>query len=1076
MDCDDYPRERSDDETEENLQMMVFDDPPPSLPSHPPSLPSPPPSLPSPPPPRLNQVPDNEVRQMQRKRKSFDCEFCNLNLDGPALDEHLKTEHGQVCRESYLKNYKVTNYDELLTRLFSCEICKIKERIDFKKHLRSNALCLNGYKEKFQLQDIDSIHKRVYNERRKRNASRSKSARSRKQKARRIEKEDLKTKTTVASLNEFRDKIAWANYRLCCVCKCNFREYGAKAVKETDEIFDFLELNKAENAILRRFEKFFVCNNCDKDFREKSPQNDSSDNEVNVKETVYIGEMLDNEDVMHYFPLQESRTEYDEETSEKKIIIMFPTCLEAIPQEKNDIVKKPEINDVYKPGLVKTTTISAMYLNEVKKYKQVQDSGIHYTGVIQDRDSKQICSVEQLKSCSRIVGSNDWSDTTSRRMIDRKEQLGLVHLVIEIKLDKLSENVLATCIIQEGVPVTLDKESLPNGEYRNHFKVHTDHRSGDDCDEMCINKVDLEEYLDKSDFEKEHINNKFVGTYVSACHQHMISFSKLILEAPDSNLYSENYQLFLMFDEGGTASIVGSIWPKALDELNANISRDNGEIDRDGLLKFVDRNVACTGNGKLIQKQFDMPHTEAKDLSSIVLDQQLKQDYEEEDCEVIGMPALESILVEPCSTNNLEAAKQMIDFVKNCLKELNIEHKMELKTVDFLEAVFEDSTGDITDDLKHMNIEVTLGELNSKIHFHVDERFRHFLRKFEDCPYIASYHYALSCCGNQDNSFIVLQRFWILDCFIKPFNPLWVKSIAPSTLHIVNSTRKFQELFLGFRSRKMVENTGLSKILFNHRFISLQEAGSLYDPMIKRVKNSTTEQFINSSPSRKLMFKKVHTNDAENYKMMGSRDQFKLLPDIISRHFDRIHKDDKMILAETGSWYDYVGNEKSKILSETYRNLEIPLSEDVAINRNKFPEFILCHNGDVLKKRKKKKILILPNFLSDYNRIYSKCLLYLPIESEFELKMGDIKELYEQKTEEGERIVDLNEKMVFPMKIYKPTENNVPCENVTAVHTEDEISDGEDIEEVVESRDHGEENHYALDHLLEILSNDEYID
>ena len=85
--------------------------------------------------------------------------------------------------------------------------------------------------------------------------------------------------------------------------------------------------------------------------------------------------------------------------------------------------------------------------------------------------------------------------------------------------------------------------------------------------------------------------------------------------------------------------------------------------------------------------------------------------------------------------------------------------------------------------------------------------------------------------------------------------------------------------------------------------------------------------------------------------------------------------------------------ERSKLLSETYRNLEIPLSEDVAINRNKFPEFILCHNGDVLKKRKRKKILILPNFLSDYNRIYSKCLLYLPIESELELKMGDVKEL-----------------------------------------------------------------------------------
>ena len=83
-----------------------------------------------------------------------------------------------------------------------------------------------------------------------------------------------------------------------------------------------------------------------------------------------------------------------------------------------------------------------------------------------------------------------------------------------------------------------------------------------------------------------------------------------------------------------------------------------------------------------------------------------------------------------------------------------------------------------------------------------------------------------------------------------------------------------------------------------------------------------------------------------------------------------------------------------------------------------------------------------------------------------------MKELYELKNEDGERIVDKNEKIVFRMKIFKPTEFNVPSDNVTTdVDSLEEVygDDDEVIEEGTESRDLIQHGTSSLDFLLECL-------
>ena len=238
----------------------------------------------------------------------------------------------------------------------------------------------------------------------------------------------------------------------------------------------------------------------------------------------------------------------------------------------------------------------------------------------------------------------------------------------------------------------------------------------------------------------------------------------------------------------------------------------------------------------------------------------------------------------------------------------------------------------------------------------------------------------------------------------------------------MKSINKFQDLFL--KSKRLDEGDksdgDISKSLyFSHRFVSLQEALSLADPVIRRVKNSSKEQFVNAIPSRKIILRKTKEHNEENFTISGLEDQFKHMPDVISRHFNREKSDDKILLAETVVWFDFIGSEKSSEIAETYKNIEIPLSEDAAIcSCKKLPEYIICKNGDVLKKRRRKKVLILPRYRSEYNLMYSKCLLFLPIQSEVELITSDLKELYEQRNEEGKMLVEKREKMLFEMKIF----------------------------------------------------------
>ena len=201
--------------------------------------------------------------------------------------------------------------------------------------------------------------------------------------------------------------------------------------------------------------------------------------------------------------------------------------------------------------------------------------------------------------------------------------------------------------------------------------------------------------------------------------------------------------------------------------------------------------------------------------------------------------------------------------------------------------------------------------------------------------------------------------------------------------------------------------------------------------------------------------KKVNDKSDGSFSLDGSKDEYQMLDNNISRHFNRLNTEG-LLLAETSTWYDFVGKNKSEELFKAYANSKLPRSEEKCVESDDtLPNFICVKNGNVLQKRSKPKILAYPKPKNDYSYMYSRCLLFLPLASEEELLRCDLKEKFMELNTDGSGTrIDANERKLFMMKIQKTKK----------VETEEELEDnsqsGSDDENDPEN---------PLDYLLEAL-------
>ena len=995
----------------------------------------------------------------RRKVKQEDCKFCEALIPGKDLLNHLKGK--KTCMNLYMRILKVTSEKHLVIKLFSCEFCFETKQLNFKNHMSKNEDCYAKYCRKYKANDLESLFRRVQADKRAALPSRSRSVRtveSAKQK-KRVE-ESRKNKTQAASLNDFRASTVIANYKLCVNCLSNCSEFGAKEVKEHDKEFAKHNLGEPNKQNLRRMQKFYLCNHCEDDSSEQRP--------LSVETSVTLSEVSDGENIL-FFPSNISDTLYeaDDTVVETNIALMFPHKIDSVDMITDvDKVKNQSkfIRRVYETRSLKKSDITICYENELYKFKYLKESEDKFVGIIKNLEDKELSNVEKVASDFKIPGSQSWFNHQVIETRFRQEQFGHFFVNLSVEMPHASLANIATCLVQDGFVVTYEKIGSANGELVTSYYVHPDHKSDEDCSDDCKARIDLLRFLETETFDVSTLRNRHIGTYLSSVQQKVTSFVKNIIQAPSEELFAENYHILLAFDLNGQARLVGVTWPTELEKMNLDIAQNKGKLtQRAELLAFMDRNISVSSDARILRSVYNISETEAKELSALVKKHQVHM-YDDSP----ELPSLKSFLTEVSSVSNFETSKIMLKCMIDLMKSLHHEQKMALSTYDWLDLTWEKVIGEITEDNNFLKVAFNEDE---ELSFETDERFSSFLAEFSSSPLTAAYHYALSCCSEGQEARIILRRVKIVECYTKPFNPLVLKAADSSTIVTVGRKVEVFGSLLSSKGQASVigKQLEIPKLIFTHKEISLEEAFFSFDKTKKRVNSSTTVGFVNAKANRRVCFKRAGCKSDDNFKIIGSDDEFEMMSNIISRHFTRLNGC-CLLLAETVVWFEYVGKEKSEKFNETYRNSMdiIPLSDEHCVNagedREMIPDFLLCRNGDVLKKRAKRSVLVYPEAKSKFDTMYSRLLLFFPLKREEDLFESDLRDKFSMVHHSGQgTVVDVNERNLFQLKV-QPT-LSVPTTQDDGEHSDHNQDDESNLSYVF-----GED---ALDCLINALDSDD---
>ena len=624
-----------------------------------------------------------------------------------------------------------------------------------------------------------------------------------------------------------------------------------------------------------------------------------------------------------------------------------------------------------------------------------------------------------------IPGSLNWLNIQKTEMRFWKDLYGSFFLTVEINLPKDTLENVATSLIQEGYVITVEKTESASGEIKYEYMVHVDHQSSEDCSiDRCLNKMTLRVFIESHGFDCQLLGNKYLGIHVSSAHQKLKAFARHIIQAPNNGIFGENFKTNLVFDLDGEARIVALIWPKEIEEINLSIASNYGKLMlKADLIDFVQRNISASCDKTILKSIFDYSEKEAEELAEIVRSHQQHICDEGMNCQSclnVELPSLETIVTELSPDQNQSNSKKLIQLWKASLVQLSLEEKENCSTYEWLEMLTGDMIGEIDDDQEYLKLSYD----NQDYIFEIEENLLRFIDEYSSSPMTGIYHYILSCAVGSNEGNIVLKRLKIQDCFTCPFNPLLLKASGAKinvqigkSLHLAE--KLISRLDKGVSQQGAIKN---SNVLFSHSEISFAEAISLFDKTKSRVQNSSTVSYVNAKSKRRICFKKAKQESTNMFKLQDSSEMYTMMKNIISRHFSRLNGS-KLVLAETVSWYTFAGEEKSKEVYDLFKDAieKIPLSDVECIAGGEcLPTFLLCNDGDVMKKSKKRRVLTYPYPGTSFEMMYSRLLLFYPLKDEGELFENNLMDMYEKRNEyEDDTIVNSNERKLLPMKIPK---------------------------------------------------------
>ena len=801
------------------------------------------------------------------------------------------------------------------------------------------------------------------------------------------------------ALLNHRRNTALGNYRKCIDCRGNFTESSTIGVDEDQVEFSFLK----DMPELRRMSKFSICVPCHKKRESGDTENAQAERDFssfmtvhNINNSVIYSPIIDEPEPAEDIEFENSDLQ-DDEPGGTKLMVMFPSNFGCLFQGNDHGKPSPAVlsRALYKCEEVSLQDVGILYNNQINKYRTVVENNDRFTGVIQDHENRILSNLVQKPDDSGIRGSDKWFEYQSESFKRRFYQLGQTAFRVEVEFPVRNIETIATNLLIDGFSITLSFEGDDCNEVETKYWVHLGHNASTLCTEDC-EKILLSEYLQTR--QTENKETRFISSYLTSVFKKMQSFVQNIIKCPASELCSEDYVFTLTFDSRGVCYVMGFIWPDAVLDLNEAESLESffGDSLKDSQRKFADyvsRVITSTSNETEL-KLMGFNKTETQRIVELVKKHQVRQ-------KTFGFPSLKTMFKHSPdieSFQNIEESEKLKQEISEVLNELSDEEVSDLSTEDWIDDLSTWKVESLENDDTKMQFVFNQKSFN----FLLDKKLLELIVLFDD-SFSGVYHFAISCAAEEATARnLVLKRTSIVDCFICPYSPFFIQAmLSPIAVTPVygysgsSNLNKCDEI--------LPEDTVNPQVSSTHKQISLVEAFSLSDSRKFRNLSNSPMVYCNTNPEAQTLFKKVPAETNETFKAEGQNSNFELCYNVVTRHKLRMNGG-SLLLAETATHYEFVGNAESEDLFSLYSNKidQIGSSDTLGIvGDDKMPEIILCSNGQVLKKRKTMKILNFPTYEDGSTKFkYSRVLLFYPLAAGRELLEDDVDRLFYETNED----------------------------------------------------------------------------
>ena len=540
-------------------------------------------------------------------------------------------------------------------------------------------------------------------------------------------------------------------------------------------------------------------------------------------------------------------------------------------------------------------------------------------------------------------------------------------LSIDITVDNLES--IVTSKVCDGQVITVDYEGDTSGEHKVKYHVHN-HDNSVDCDNNCV--------VTDINIENNVLETNYIPIFISSLSQKQTGFVQEFVNNKNFELFAENYFCGIDFYLNGNARLNGLLWTFECNILNeelSSISFNGNNLEMPDFLQYLENSILTSVNSQSIKVSLGTSDEETAKIKNLSEKYQLNLQMSHEYVQLPSYNTMFKIKPDVEYDMNLQSSRILLEIMKTKLLQLTDEDKLSLTTEDWLMRVGRVTRFTSPDDFT-LNVHIN----EQQIKFKLDPRLDVSIDKLGS--FIGLYHYTLSCSPEEYS--IILKRIRISDCFTVPYNATLLKAFGErvETIPIYSMQEYWQFAEKYMETPPTIENTEISHLSGSHALVSVVELYGLIEN--KRIKdiNSVSTEYISAYEKNKPKFKRIQVPTDTCYELPGYG-YFEKLSSNLLRHFGRMNAE-HLLLVETALHFDPMPKNDALEIFQLYKDNmhKIPNGTIHGVYGEIFPMYILCNNKQVLKLRKRRKCLQIPNFhtLSKEEK-YGRILLYYPIRS-----------------------------------------------------------------------------------------------